>query len=168
MSSLSATAPSSVAPALLRRVASALYEGCLLFGVTFLSGYLFITLSQSRYPMEPDRLVAFRLYLFVVVGSYFVWFWRRGGQTLAMKTWRVRLVGADGQPVSWSRGMLRYLLLWTPTLPAAALLVAYPAAPLSALLLLIVAIGVQWGWALVDRERQFLHDRLLGTRLVSA
>ncbi|WP_085315077.1 RDD family protein [Derxia lacustris] len=151
-----------------RRFASALYEGCLLFGVTFLAGYLFITLSQSRWPMPPERLLAFRLYLFFVVGLYFVWFWRRGGQTLAMKTWRIRLVGADGGAVALLPALLRYLLLWTPMLPAAAALVALPAQPLLALPALLGTVLLQWGWALVDRERQFLHDRLLGTRLVAA
>ena len=35
--------------------------------------------------------------MFVVLGIYFVWFWSRG-QTLAMKTWHIRLVDAQGRP----------------------------------------------------------------------
>ena len=79
-----------------------------------------------------------------VVGAYFVWFWTRGGQTLPMKTWRIRLVRHDGQPVGTARAIHRYVIAILGT----------------------AAVGLGFLWALVDRDRQFLHDRLAGTALI--
>src|SRR5262245_64775017 len=52
----------------------------------------------------------FQSYLFLVVGLYFVWCWRRGGQTLPMKAWKLRVVDASGAPPATSRAILRYVL----------------------------------------------------------
>ena len=80
-------------PSLKRRMACWLYEGMLLFGVLFIADYLFSTLSQTRHALE-NRLPQ-QLFLFLVLGIYFVWFWSRG-QTLAMKTWHIRIVDRQG------------------------------------------------------------------------
>lgn len=85
-------------------------------------------------------------HFFIVLLVYFVWFWSHGGQTLAMKTWRIRLLTRDGQPVRPAQALLRYLLCW----PSLAL----------------GGIGILW--AMVDRNGQFLHDRIAGTQLVKA
>ena len=90
-----------VTPALWRRMACWLYEGMLMFGVVFISDYLFDTLSQAHNAMDYRNLR--QSYLFVVFGIYFGWFWAKG-QTLAMKTWHIRLVDAHGAPVSQVRG----------------------------------------------------------------
>jgi uncharacterized RDD family membrane protein YckC len=97
---------------------------------------------------------------------YFVWFWTHGGQTLAMKTWRIRLVAADGKPVPVWRAILRYLLAWLWFLPGLALAWALQAH--TWMLALIPSVNMLL-WALasyLDPQRQFLHDRLAGTRLV--
>ena len=84
-------------------------------------------------------------WVLAVCGAYFVWFWTRGGQTLPMKTWRIRLVRDDGAPLGAGA--------------RAAPLPARGARPRS---------RSAWAslWALVDRDRQFLHDRLAGTALI--
>ena len=82
-------------PPLRRRLLSMTYEAMLLFAVVFIAGYLFDTLTQSR-----DALMlrhTRQAWLFVVLGIYFVWFWTHGGQTLAMKTWRIRVIDVDGR-----------------------------------------------------------------------
>ena len=94
------------APALVRRMACWVYEGVLLFGVVWIAGYLFGTLSQTRNAL--DNRHALQAFLFVVFGIYFVWFWAKG-QTLAMKTWHIRLISAKGGAVSQARALLRYL-----------------------------------------------------------
>ena len=81
---------------------------------------------------------------FVVLLIYCLWFWSDGRQTLAMKTWRIRLVTRDGLPLRPAQALLRYLLCW-------------PSIGLG---------GAGIVWAVFDRDRQFLHDRLAGTRLV--
>jgi uncharacterized RDD family membrane protein YckC len=85
------------------------------------------------------------LHLFLVLLVYFNGFWCYGGQTVAMKTWRIRLVSRNGQPVRPAQALLRYLLCW-PSLALG---------------------GIGLLWAIFDRDGQFLHDRIAGTKLVS-
>jgi uncharacterized RDD family membrane protein YckC len=160
-----ALSPSFIAtPSLRRRMACWLYEGVLLFGVVFIAGYLFGTLSQTRHALDHRHFL--QAFVFVVCGIYFVWLWARG-QTLAMKTWHIRLVDVNGQPVTQKRALLRYLLSWLWFLPALAL-----ASWLSLGSLASLALVVSWAllWALLSRwhrERQFWHDAWAGTRLIS-
>lgn len=149
-----------------RRFACMMYEGVLLFGVVFLAGYLFDTLSQSR-----DALMyrhGRQLVLFIAIGIYFVLCWRARGQTLPMKTWDIRLVERDGKTPGMGRLVLRYLLIWPLPLLAAALV--YTASGMTGYastdLLIVFTPFVAFLWTWVDPERQFLHDRLLGTRLI--
>ncbi len=152
-------APST--PRLVRRLSSLLYEGILLFGVAFIAAYLFLALTQSTYPIAPPVLQVFQVYMFAVTGVYFVWCWRHGGQTLPMKTWKMRLTDAAGHTVSVPRAWWRYTLTWLCLLPSFAL----------------YALGYKWGlallplpqaWALIDRDGQFLYDRLARTAIVNA
>ncbi len=96
-----------------------LYEGVILFGVVFLAGYLFSTLTQQRNGLTHHNLLA--AWIGFVVGLYFVWFWTHSGQTLPMKTWRLRVVAADGSPLSTPRAIVRYVLAWLWFLPPLAL-----------------------------------------------
>ena len=140
-----------------------LYEGLLLFGVVFISGYLFSTLTQTRHAL--DNRHALQVFLFMVLALYFCWFGHKG-QTLAMKTWRIRLVDSAGQPVSYARAMLRYLLSWVWFLPPLAVLAPFD---LSGGEVLVLCAGWIAIWAITSRfqsEQQFWHDIWAGTRLV--
>ena len=149
-----------------RRMASFLYEGVLLFGVVMIAGYLYSSLTQQRHALVGTH--GLQAFLFVVLGIYFVWFWSHGGQTLAMKTWHVRVLTHDGRPLSQPRALARYLASWLWFLPALAVLGATgerSGTGIAAALLANVA-----GCVLLARlhpSRQFLHDLLCGTRLVS-
>ena len=150
-------------PSLTRRMACWFYEGMLLFGVIFLAGYLFGTLSQTRNAM--DNRHALQAFLFVVFGIYFVWFWAKG-QTLAMKTWHIRVVDANGFPLTQTRALGRYVLSWLWFLPP--LLVMAPFS-LSAPEIIVLLLGWVAVWAVLSRfqpQQQFWHDALAGTRLV--
>lgn len=160
-----ADASSLQAPNLARRFACWTYEGVLMFGVVWISAYLFGTLSQTRHAL--DNRMALQVFLFVVFGIYFVWFWSKG-QTLAMKTWHIRVVDRRGLPVSQGRALARYVLSWLWFLPPLAVSWALGLGPLTGSVLLL-------GWvpcyALLSRfhsQGQFLHDALAGTRLVMA
>lgn len=127
-----------------RRLASLLYESLLLSGVlllTLLLPHLLIGAFAHRVASAPILWA----HLFLVLLIYFVGFWRYGGQTLAMKTWRIRLISRDGSAISTAQALQRFLWCW-PTLALG---------------------GIGLIWALFDRDRQFLHDRLAGTRLVT-
>jgi len=142
-----------------------LYEGVILFGVVFLAGYLFSTLTQQRNGLTHHNLLA--AWIGFVVGLYFVWFWTHSGQTLPMKTWRLRVVAADGSPLSTPRAIARYVLAWLWFLPPLAL---HPLLGLSVPHTLLVAGVWLVLWATTgrfDADRQFLHDRLAGTRVIA-
>ena len=140
------------------------YEGLLMFGVVFIAGYLFSTLSQTRNAL--DNRHALQAFVFVVFGIYFVWFWSRG-QTLAMKTWGIRVVDTQGNQITQMRALLRYVLSWLWFLPSLAIswMLTLPAVESAVLALGWVAV-----WAVLARfhpQKQFWHDAWAGTRLIS-
>jgi uncharacterized RDD family membrane protein YckC len=154
----------SLAPSLRRRMACWMYEGVLMFGVVWISAYLFGTLSQTRHAM--DNRHALQAFLFVVFGIYFVFFWAKG-QTLAMKTWHVRVVDRNGAAISQVRALARYALSWLWFLPplAASGVFGLPAREAA-----VIALGWVPFYALLSRfmpGRQFVHDVIAGTQLVS-
>jgi uncharacterized RDD family membrane protein YckC len=126
-------------PGLPRRLASMVYEAVLLFAVGFFAAWLFFFASGGRDATAGWPRHALQFFIGLVFAGYFLWSWLRGGQTLAMKAWGIRLVEVTPQ-----RALLRFLLaaVFVPTL-------------------------ISVVWSLFDPERQFLHDRLAGTRLVS-
>jgi uncharacterized RDD family membrane protein YckC len=137
---LSAQAPR--AASLARRLAAAVYDALLVVALMFIATFPFLAfLGDSTHGWRRHLLQAWIVF---VIGAYFVWFWTRGGQTLPMKTWRIRLVRVDGAAVNLARAVHRYVIALLGT----------------------AALGSGFLWALVDRDRQFLHDRLSGTALV--
>jgi len=118
------------------------YESLLLLAVLFIAGFIFHLIFRDTGSIffRP----AFQLYLLLVAGTYFSWFWTHGGQTLPMQTWKFRLIMANGEGVDLQRAVARYLFA----------------------VIGIFFFGCGILWALFDRERQFLHDRLAGTRIV--
>jgi uncharacterized RDD family membrane protein YckC len=154
-----------IAPSLWRRMACWTYEGLLLFGVLFISSYLFSALSQSRHAL--DNRHGLQAFLFLVVGIYFTWFGHKG-QTLAMKTWHIRVVDRTGQALTQQRALLRYVTSWVWFIPPLALLAPYN---LTAGEIAVLFIGWVCFWALLSRfhpQRQFWHDALVGTRLINS
>ena len=79
---------------MLRRLASMLYESILLFAVAFLGTWLF-QFAAGTFQIDGWRLRLLQLFLLALFAVYFLWCWLRGGQTLAMKTWRIRLVSRN-------------------------------------------------------------------------
>lgn len=133
--------PAPPAPGLGRRLACVLYESLLLMAVCLIAAFPFVPLTASLDPALGRPLL--QGYLLLVAGGYFTVFWRRG-QTLAMKTWRLRMESRTGGPVGRGQAWLRY--------------------GLACLNLLVLGLG--WWSALLTQDGQFLQDRLAGTRLV--
>ncbi|GAB2945384.1 RDD family protein [Aquaspirillum soli] len=148
-----------------RRLGSLLYEVLLLSALILFAGVafqpLFAWLGQETW-LE----WVFRLYLLAVLYGYFTWCWRRGGQTLAMKTWRLRLQRQDGYPIDIKTAGLRFAI-------AAILLIGIPAISYlgwktrlpfkSAVFAALSWWALPYLWSVWDKDRLFLHDRLAGT-----
>lgn len=154
------------APTRWRRFLCMLYEGILLFGLTFGILLVFDFLTQSRHALMLRD--ARQVILFMAIGLYFLLAWRRTGQTLPMKTWHMRLQLPNGNRLTWARAFYRYVLMWI--LPLVFILGVYIAAAqtdnYAINLLLIFAPFTIFIWTWFDSEQQFLHDRLAGTRIV--
>ena len=102
--------------------------------------------GDVRHNIGPFSLLQWLLWLscWAVTGLYATASWRRGGQTLGMRPWRLRVVAqGDAAP---TRGAL-----WR----------RYAVATLS-----LLAGGLGFWWAWIDRDRLTWHDRAAGTRVV--
>jgi uncharacterized RDD family membrane protein YckC len=135
----------AIAPApapFLVRIAAMIYESLLVTAVVFVASFIIIPVVGEMH--APWQRHLFQIYIVGVLFAYFSAFWLRGGQTLAMKTWRIRLINPDGAPLTFKQAALRFFLALFG--------------------LLLAGVGI-W-WALLDRDQQFLHDRIVGTRLV--
>src|SRR5690606_25276454 len=128
-------------PGILRLLASMLYDALLVVALLFVATFLFLMVFGPA--TVPPQRYFLQLYLWSVGGCYFAWSWSHG-RTLAMQAWRISLVDDAGRAISLSRAIKRYLL-----------------ASVS-----LFAGGAGFLWALIDRDRRFLHDRLLGLRLI--
>lgn len=159
-----ASADTSV-PGPLLRAAAMIYEAVLLFGVSFIVGYALLAALRWTHPLAPHQRWTVQAVLFVAYGAYFVVCWTRGGQTLAMKSWHLRLVGPDGS-VSLRTAMLRYLLAWTLFVPGLIFIALAQAPAVVDALAMLLGILAMLSAGRLRRDRQLLHDRLLGTRVI--
>jgi len=126
---------------LLRRLAAILYDALLLLAVLFFASLPPILLGGGAISSGNP---GYQLYLLAIIFLYLGWHWTHGGQTLGMKSWRLKAVAAAGRPLDWQDSLLRFL----------------------AALFSVVAVGIGYLWILVDRDRLAWHDRLSGTKLI--
>ncbi len=135
-----------------------------MFGVIFISGYLFSTLSQTRHAL--DNRHALQAFLFVVFAIYFTWFWSKG-QTLAMKTWHIRVVDAKtGHAISQKRAFVRYVLSWLWLLPPLPFAAWIRLSALETVTLVLIWIVLYAQFSRLHPDRQFWHDAWAKTRLI--
>lgn len=136
-----------------------------MFGVVFIAGYLFGTLSQTRNAL--DNRHALQAFLFVIFGIYFGWFWSKG-QTLAMKTWHIKIVDLQGRPISQARALRRYVLSWIWFLPPLGFIAPLQLPVGESILLTLGWVAI---WAVLSRfhpRQQFWHDAWAGTQLLTS
>lgn len=153
-------------PTLKRRLICLVYEAFLVTAVVMLALFVFLFAVQKL-----DARVAHygrQIVLVVASGAYFIYCWTGSGHTLAMKTWRIKLVMLGHAQVPFKAALVRYVFGWGWVLPALAVCWAFH---LTGKAQVAIAVGVNiiaWGLtAFLDKDRQFLHDRLAGTRLIS-
>lgn len=136
------SAPSLTAP-FWRRLAAMLYDALALVGIWFVAAGIWVGFRHGE--AVPADSPLFTSYLVLLAYGYFAACWRRGGQTLGMKSWRLRVVDAHSlQRLSWRQTLLRFVVGVVSWLPA----------------------GFGYWWALTDPERRGWPDRASGTRLI--
>lgn len=156
-----------VAPSLTRRMASLVYEALLLFSIGLIPGAigaLFVALTGQQHPLQGE--LSLQIITVLIYAIYFGWFWSARGQTLPMKTWHIRVVTAQGRPLSQARALARFgaSCAWV----APAVLIAHLNGWSARATLAAVGVGViaYALLALLHPQRQFWHDALCGTRLI--
>lgn len=142
------------------------YESVLLFGLVFVVSLPLLALTGWTYPLSSGQRWLLQSVLFVAVGVYFVHCWTRSGQTLAMKSWRQRVVDGDGRLLSAGRATLRYLLAWSLFAPGLAFAALAGAGIAVNLLALVIGVLAMLALGSFDPGGRLLHDRLLGSRVI--
>ncbi len=155
--------PHDVAPAW-RRFAALVYDLLAVVAIVMVVGLLAQLATGGHIADDKGRLVAwwYQPLQGLVIGAYFFFSWTRGGQTLGMRPWRIRVTDAQGHAVGGRRGLLRLAVGALPLL----LLLIYPVTSLK-----IALLAPLVGWlvlllpAFVDRRARGVHDRIAGTEI---
>ena len=125
------------------RLLALVYDVVISIAFLFVVSALSLALKPDHRPVEPGTAAALLVFiaLWAVIGGYAVLSWRRGGQTIGMKPWRLQVVTAEGNRPSWRALMIRYAVT-------------------------SVSLGIALLWCLFDGQRRGLHDLAAGTLLV--
>ena len=125
-------------PSFIKRIAACSYELLVLVAIWLIGAGIFVALFGDA--TIGLRRFALQLWLWVITGAYFVWCWKKSGQTVAMKTWKLQLVSRNGSRLTYQQLILRYVFASIG----------------------LFAAGAGFIWMIFDREHLFLHDRLTG------
>ncbi|MHB1141337.1 MAG: RDD family protein [Sulfuricaulis sp.] len=130
-------------PGFLRRLGAMFYDGLLLLALLMMLSYPYVWLTGGA---KPGLLVKtlYQLYLLAICFFYYTGFWVRGGQTLGLRTWRMKLTRNDGGPITWAIASKRFAWAW----------------------LSLLCLGLGFLWVFYDRNKLAWHDRLSGTKLI--
>jgi uncharacterized RDD family membrane protein YckC len=127
---------------LLRLLAIMVYDSVVVVSLLMLAALLAIFVGFGGQTALQDPV--YTVYLLFVWFSYLTWCWHKGGMTVGMRAWRVRIEDADGNRPGWGRSSIRFL----------------------ASLLSAATAGAGFLWSLADSGKRTWHDMLSGTRLV--
>jgi len=127
---------------LLRRLGAIFYDSFLLLTVLFVASLIIVVFTGIK--PEDSYFFLFQIYIFVIAYLFFAWFWTRDGQTLGMRTWKMKVVNEDGSRITWNKALLRFavsIFSW-------------------------LVLGLGFLWSLWDREHRTWHDIVSKTKLV--
>lgn len=164
-------APSALPPApLTRRLGALLYEALLLVAMALVLGFALLPLVSPAGAVDrtltipPPFARAMMFCALAAAGAiYYGWCWSGGRRTLPQKTWRLRIVAEDGAVVTRKTALLRYAAAWIG--PVAGVIAYAALRSTGPGRYAAVLVATNYAWAFVDRDRQFLHDRIAGTRV---
>jgi uncharacterized RDD family membrane protein YckC len=152
-----------------RRLGALAYETLLLAALALVAGFLLLPLvspTRAATPAIPPLFLRTMTFCVLTAAAaiYYGWFWSEGRRTLPQKTWRMRLVDVGGAPLPRATALVRYAAGWIG--PAAAIAVFAAVRPAAIGRYAALLLLVNYAWAAIDPDRQFLHDRIAGTRVV--
>lgn len=127
---------------LLRRLGAILYDFLLLITVLFIASFL-VVIPFNIKPENPFFFL-YQVYIFIVAFIFFAWFWTHNGQTLGMRTWKIKVVTKDGNALTWGMCLIRYavsIISWS-------------------------AFGLGFFWSLLDKQNRTWHDIVSETKLI--
>jgi uncharacterized RDD family membrane protein YckC len=130
---------SSTPASLFLRIAAGIYDLFPLVALWMLTAGAALLVAHGDVDVAHPSLewrLGLRGALFVVTGAYFVISWARGGQTIGVRAWRLRIVDADGNALGWPRAVLRFVVACMS----------------------LGALGVGYFWCLFDRRKRGWHD----------
>lgn len=135
------------APSLIKLAGSLLYESLTIIAIGLAGAFVFIAIFGDA--TMGYRRTLLQTWLWLLIGSYYIFCWRKSGQTLAMQAWRLKLVlKEDGTNLSQkiSYGVLIKRYIWAS--------------------LGVLCFGIDFLWAIVDKKRGFLHDQWASTKMI--
>lgn len=144
MSKSSSPARTAAVPARLGwRLLALVYDAVIALALVLVISALALAVKPDHRPVQPGSIAAAVefLLLWATLGAYAVVSWRRGGQTIGMKPWRLKVLTVDGLQVPWRQLLLRYSVV-------------------------SLSLGTVLLWCLFDAERRGVHDIVSGTLLV--
>jgi uncharacterized RDD family membrane protein YckC len=128
-------------PGFLRRLAAIIYDLFLLLALLFFATALLLPLNAGE--AFTSHQFFYPVYLLVICFFFYAWFWTHGGQTLGLRTWKLKVLTFNGEPISWKQAFLRFLgaiISWS-------------------------FFGLGFFWILIDKNRRGWHDHLSKTAL---
>ncbi len=94
-------------PGFFVRLAAIFYDLLLLLAIFFVATVLFLPINSGA-ATTTSQLIYYRLYLLSISFIFYGWFWTHGGQTLGLKTWKIKILTYEREPISWKQAFYRY------------------------------------------------------------
>ena len=156
-------------PTLSRRLLCMVYEALLLFGVCFVAVLLYSLIAHfvfGQAPNSTEHQWLMQSYLFLVIGVYFGYAWRKGGQTLAMKTWGLQVIDPERAQLPMAKVIVRYCLAWMWFLPGILLATQLHLSMRNTALAVVINMLIWMMTAALSKDKQLFHDKLAKTKLI--
>jgi uncharacterized RDD family membrane protein YckC len=129
------------------RLTALIYDLLPLLGLWFLAGVIGVAITGGAFDAHRlDHKILMQTLLLAFSAGYFVISWSRGGQTIGMRAWKMRLTMQDGSCLAWPRALLRFFLACVS----------------------LVLLGIGFWWSLFDPQRRSLHDIVCDTRMIKS
>lgn len=128
-------------PGFFRRMAIITYDSLLLIALLFLATAILLPFNGGEAFTSTQYF--FPIYLFSVSFVFYGWFWTHGGQTLGMKTWKIKIQTFDNKSLSWKHAFKRFIMAIFSWL----------------------FLGLGFLWQIVDKQQHTWHDHFSKTML---